>query len=170
MRCIPHLIHRAVINDIGPDIAAAGLERIQSYVGVAGPFDDWDEATAYVSQSVSRSSRIGSLRSGQPLRGSAMSSRSNQIIADYDPKISEALSQQDTGAESSALWSLFETLRDVPLLLIRGALTDLLSEACVQAMQDRATRLELLTVPNVGHAPMLTEEAVPEAIMAFLTQ
>jgi hypothetical protein len=37
-------------------------------------------------------------------------------------------------------------------------------------MQDRAARLELLTVPNVGHAPMLTEEAVPEAIMAFLTQ
>ena len=56
------------------------------------------------------------------------------------------------------------------MLLIRGALTDLLSEACVQSLQDRATRLELLTVPNVGHAPMLTEEAVPEAIMAFLSQ
>ncbi len=167
----PQLIHRAIINDIGPDIAAAGLERIQSYVGVAGPFDNWDEATAYVrvNQSVDLP-RLASLRSGRPLRGSAMSSRNNQIIADYDPKIGEALSQQDTGAESSALWSLFETLRDVPLLLIRGALTDLLSEACVQAMQDRAKRLELLTVPNVGHAPMLTEAEVPEAIMAFLTQ
>jgi hypothetical protein len=37
-------------------------------------------------------------------------------------------------------------------------------------MQDRATRLELLTVPDVGHAPMLTEAEVPEVIMAFLTQ
>jgi len=37
-------------------------------------------------------------------------------------------------------------------------------------MQGRATRLELLTVPNVGHAPMLTEAEVPEAIIAFLTE
>jgi pimeloyl-ACP methyl ester carboxylesterase len=166
----PHLIHRAVINDIGPDIAAAGLERIQSYVGVAGPFDNWDEATAFV-RSISQSI----FPDWQPAQWAAFArqcyvEQNNQIIADYDPKIGEALSQQDTGAESSALWSLFETLRDVPLLLIRGALTDLLSEACVQAMQDRAKRLELLTVPNVGHAPMLTEAEVPEAIMAFLTQ
>jgi pimeloyl-ACP methyl ester carboxylesterase len=166
----PHLIHRAVINDIGPDIAAAGLERIQSYVGVAGPFDDWDQATSYV-RSISQSI----FPDWQPAQWAAFArqcyvEQSNQIIADYDPKIGEALSQQDTGAESSALWSLFETLRDVPLLLIRGALTDLLSVACVQAMQQRAARFELLTVPNVGHAPMLTEAEVPEAIMAFLTQ
>ena len=166
----PHLIHRAVINDIGPDIAAAGLERIQSYVGVAGPFDDWDQATSYV-RSISQSI----FPDWQPAQWAAFArqcyvEQSNQIIADYDPKIGEALSQQDTGAESSALWSLFETLRDVPLLLIRGALTDLLSEACAQAMQQRAACLELLTVPNVGHAPMLTEAEVPEAIMAFLTQ
>jgi pimeloyl-ACP methyl ester carboxylesterase len=166
----PQLIHRAIINDIGPDIAAAGLERIQSYVGVAGPFDNWDEATAFV-----RSISQPIFPDWQPAQWAAFArqcyvEQNNQIIADYDPKIGEALSQQDTGAESSALWSLFETLRDVPLLLIRGALTDLLSEACVQAMQDRAKRLELLTVPNVGHAPMLTEAKVPEAIMAFLTQ
>ena len=166
----PQLIHRAIINDIGPDIAAAGLERIQSYVGVAGPFDNWDEATAFV-----RSISQPIFPDWQPAQWAAFARQcyveeDNQIIADYDPKIGEALSQQDTGAESSALWSLFETLRDVPLLLIRGALTDLLSEACVHAMQDRAKRLELLTVPNVGHAPMLTEAEVPEAIMAFLTQ
>ena len=166
----PQLIHRAIINDIGPDIAAAGLERIQSYVGVAGPFDNWDEATAYV-RSISQSI----FPDWQPAQWAAFArqcyvEQNNQIIADYDPKIGEALSQQDTGAESSALWSLFETLREVPLLLIRGALTDLLSEACVQGMQDRANHLELLTVPNVGHAPMLTEAEVPEAIMAFLTQ
>jgi pimeloyl-ACP methyl ester carboxylesterase len=166
----PHLIHRAVINDIGPDIAAAGLERIQSYVGVAGPFDDWDQATTYV-RSISQSI----FPDWQPSQWAAFArqcyvEQNNQIIADYDPKIGEALSQQDTGAESSALWSLFETLRDVPLLLIRGALTDLLSEDCVRAMQGRATRLELLTVPNVGHAPMLTEAEVPEAIIAFLTE
>ena len=166
----PHLIHRAVINDIGPDIAAAGLERIQSYVGGAGPFDNWDEATTYV-RSISQSI----FPDWQPAQWAAFArqcyvEQNSQIIADYDPKIAEALSQQDTGAESSALWSLFETLRDVPLLLIRGALTDLLAQTCVEAMQERATRLELLTVPNVGHAPMLTEAEVPEAMMAFLTQ
>ena len=166
----PDLIHRAVINDIGPDIAPAGLERIQSYVGVAGPFDDWDQATTYV-RSISQSI----FPDWEDAQWAAFArqcyvEQNNQIIADYDPKIGDALSQQDTGAESSALWSLFETLREVPLLLIRGALTDLLSEACVQGMQDRANHLELLTVPNVGHAPMLTEAEVPEAIMAFLTQ
>jgi len=73
----PHVIQRLVINDIGPDINAAGLERIQSYVGVAGPFADWEEATAYV-MSVSRSFLTGSPPNGRRLLGSAMSS---EVIA-----------------------------------------------------------------------------------------
>ena len=77
-----------------------------------------------------------------------------------DPKIltiriDESLYFANTRFLEDRIYYEVETLRDVPLLLIRGALTDLLSEACVQSMQDRATRLELLTVPNVGHAPML---------------
>ena len=40
----PGLVTRAVINDIGPEIAEVGLNRIKSYVGMVGPFADWDEA------------------------------------------------------------------------------------------------------------------------------
>ena len=165
----PHVIQRLVINDIGPDINAAGLERIQSYVGVAGPFADWEEATAYV-MSVSQSI-FPDWQSAQwaTFARQCYVERGDRIVADYDPRIGEALASQEAGADSAVLWSLFDTLVDVPSLLIRGALTDLLSEFCARAMQSRAPRLELLTVPNVGHAPMLTEADVPEAILAFLS-
>ena len=63
---------------------------------------------------------------------------------------------------------LFDTMVDVPTLLVRGDLTDLLTEECTAAMLKRHPQCELLRVPNVGHAPMLTEPGVLEAIQQFL--
>ena len=70
----PGLIERAVINDIGPEIAQEGLDRIKSYVGVAGPFENWEEATPISAQSLLRSSPIGLTRSGRTSRVSVTSS------------------------------------------------------------------------------------------------
>jgi len=58
----------------------------------------------------------------------------------------------------------------VPTLLVRGALTDLLSVSCVDRMQVLHPAMELLTVPDVGHAPMLNETGVAAAINAFLSR
>jgi pimeloyl-ACP methyl ester carboxylesterase len=165
----PGLIARAVINDIGPEIAPQGLARIKSYVGAAGPFDDWDAARNYIKTISAEIFPKWSAQQWSDFAKQSYIERNGKIVIDYDPGIIEPL-QVDTGdAETETLWAMFDALAHVPLLLVRGELTDLLSEKCVAEMRRRHQHLTVLTVPDVGHAPMLNEPGVSAAIQSFLT-
>ena len=164
----PGLIERAVINDIGPEIAQAGLDRIKSYVGVAGPFEDWEEATAYLSSITAEIFPDWTDAQWSDFARQCYIKREGQIVIDYDPRIATPLATQSTDTEAETLWSLFEAMASVPSLLVRGELTDLLSPECVARMQKVHPSMEVLSVPNVGHAPMLNEPGVTEAIRRFL--
>ena len=164
----PDLIARAVINDIGPEIAQAGLDRIKSYVGVAGPFEDWEEATAYLMSITAEIFPDWTDSQWSDFARQCYIEREGQIVIDYDPRIATPLATQSTDTEAETLWSLFEAMASVPSLLVRGELTDLLSPECVARMQKVHPSMEVLSVPNVGHAPMLNEPGVTEAIRRFL--
>ena len=164
----PGLIERAVINDIGPEIAQAGLDRIKSYVGVAGPFEDWEEATAYLSSITAEIFPDWTDAQWSDFARQCYIEREGQIVIDYDPRIATPLATQSSDTEAETLWSLFEAMASVPSLLVRGELTDLLSPECVARMQKMHPSMEVLSVPNVGHAPMLNEPGVTEAIRRFL--
>ena len=164
----PGLIERAVINDIGPEIAQAGLDRIKSYVGVAGPFEDWEEATAYLSSITAEIFPDWTDAQWSDFARQCYIEREGQIVIDYDPRIATPLATQSSDTEAETLWSLFEAMASVPSLLVRGELTDLLSPECVARMQKVHPSMEVLSVPNVGHAPMLNEPGVTEAIRRFL--
>ena len=164
----PGLIERAVINDIGPEIAQAGLDRIKSYVGVAGPFEDWEEATAYLSSITAEIFPDWTNAQWSDFARQCYIEREGQIVIDYDPRIATPLATQSSDTEAETLWSLFEAMASVPSLLVRGELTDLLSPECVARMQKVHPSMEVLSVPNVGHAPMLNEPGVTEAIRRFL--
>ncbi|MFL2503430.1 MAG: alpha/beta fold hydrolase [Luminiphilus sp.] len=164
----PGLIERAVINDIGPEIAQEGLDRIKSYVGVAGPFEDWEEATAYLSSITAEIFPDWTDAEWSVFARQCYIERDGQIVIDYDPRIAAPLATQSSDTEAKTLWSLFELMAPVPSLLVRGELTDLLSPECVARMQKMHPSMEVLSVPNVGHAPMLNEPGVTEAIRRFL--
>ena len=164
----PGLIARAVINDIGPEIAQAGLDRIKSYVGVAGPFEDWEEATAYLSSITAEIFPDWTDAQWSDFARQCYIEREGQIVIDYDPRIATPLAIQSSDTEAETLWSLFEAMASVPSLLVRGELSDLLSPECVARMQKVHPSMEVLSVPNVGHAPMLNEPGVTEAIRRFL--
>jgi len=66
------------------------------------------------------------------------------------------------------LWPLFEAVKPVPVLALRGALSDILSDATLQAMAEAHPDLTAVTVPDRGHAPFLDEPAATAAIDAFL--
>ena len=91
------------------------------------------------------------------------------MIVDYDPRIAESLAAESNDTEAGTLWSLFAAMSAVPSLLIRGDLTDLLTESCVVKMREVHPDMAVLSVPRVGHAPMLNESGVTEAIRGFLT-
>ena len=165
----PGLVTRAVINDIGPEIADVGLNRIKFYVGTVGPFADWDEARVYLK---SASAEIFPDWQGAQWADFAHQcyvERDGQVIVDYDPRIAEPLAAENNDTEADALWSLFAAMSAVQSLLIRGELTDLLTESCVAKMCEGHPDMAVLSVPRVGHAPMLNESGVAEAIRGFLT-
>jgi len=164
----PGLIERAVINDIGPEIAQAGLDRIKSYVGLAGPFEDWEEATAYVMSITVEIFPDWTDSQWSDFARQCYIEREGQILIDYDPRIATPLATQSSDTEAETLWSLFESMAPVPSLLVRGELSDLLSPEFVARMQKMHPSMEVLSVPNVGHAPMLNEPSVTEVIRRFL--
>ena len=68
------------------------------------------------------------------------------------------------------MWPLFAALAQQPLLVIRGAKSDLLSAAAAEKMQAAAPNMKLAVVPGVGHAPELSEPEAVAAIDAFLAE
>ena len=165
----PGLISRAVINDIGPEIGTAGLERIKSYVGSAGPFDNWESATAYIKSVTAEIFPLWDDEQWAYFARQSYVERKGKIVIDYDPRIVEPLKEEGADTESDTLWSMFDALETVPTLIVRGDRTDLLSEDCVSKMCQRRKQCTVLSVPDVGHAPMLNEPGVSSAIQSFLT-
>jgi len=90
------------------------------------------------------------------------------VILDYDMHISDPMKNSDAATAPAVLWSLFDNLESKPLLLVRGELSDLLDMDCVEEMQRRHPDMQRVNVPGVGHAPMLDESGVLDAIVAFI--
>ena len=158
-----------VINDVGPDIEAAGLARIASYTGKTQPPATWADA-AKTAQFINEvafpdygaddwmafARRLFRDEGGAP-------------VAAYDPGIAAGLKpQSDAPVAPPDLWPMWDALQGLPVLAIRGALSDLLSPATLDKMGERHEGMIAVTVPNRGHAPMLDEPEAVAAIDAFL--
>jgi pimeloyl-ACP methyl ester carboxylesterase len=164
----PGRLAGVVMNDIGPVVDASGLARIGSYVGQGRSYPTW----------------IHAARSLQAVHGEAFPdwdldqwlemakrnlvvSQNGRISYDYDMAIAEPFSQPGNAAPDN-LWLAYEALRDVPMLLVRGELSDLLSADTVKQMGVRNPKMKAVTVPRVGHAPTLDEPEARAAIDALL--
>ena len=167
---MPGVFSHVVLNDIGPELCDEGLNRIKGYVGQGEPVTTWTEAVAY-------NRRINEV-AFPTLSDEGWEQFARQIfkeidgvpVLDYDPRISEAVTAEDLDAVPPDLWPVFDLLGQQPLMLIRGALSDLLDERITAEMQRRVPAMAYLEVTDVGHAPMLKDEAVIGAIEAFFNQ
>ena len=91
-----------------------------------------------------------------------------RIVFDYDMKIAEPLTNDATLDQD--LWPAFRALGGKPLLVLRGELSDLLSAATMERMAAEVPGAMTVTVPRVGHPPLLTEPAAVAAIDTWLAQ
>lgn len=166
----PERIKAAVLNDIGPVIDPKGLKRIQGYVGGAGPFKSWDEAADAVRtiNGVAFPNETGQDFWIAFAKRVCHETDTGEIAFQYDKNISKPVQSGDVAPPD--LWPFFDALAPKPVLLIRGALTDLLNEATVQEMARRSPSMIRVDIANVGHAPLLTEPDARDAIDAFLEQ
>ncbi len=163
----PALLAGIVLNDVGPEVDPAGLERIRGYAGKAPPVRDWAEAVATVRRvygpalpglSEARLEKLARAGYREDARGVPQ--------PDADPLISEPL--KDTSKAAPDLWPLWGAIAKVPMLAIRGGLSDILSAATLARMQREKPDLQALTIANRGHAPLLDEPESLAAIDAFL--
>lgn len=160
----------ALLNDVGPVLDPAGLARIRTYVGKAATWPTWLHAAR----------AIGEIHAAiYPDNGIedwlAMAKRlcrltsQGRVVYDYDMKIAEPM--RLPGGESGIdMWPAFESLRSVPVTLLRGGCSDLLGEASAAELSRRLPELELVVVPRIGHAPTLDEPESRAAIDRLLAR
>jgi pimeloyl-ACP methyl ester carboxylesterase len=163
----PTAIAGVVLNDIGPELDPKGLARIGGYVGKTTVPADWDMAVTQMKQLFAPA--YPDLTEEEWLEQARQAYRTDgdgRLINDYDLNISQALAKQASTPFDG--WALFGTLKDVPVLAIRGALSDLLSADCFDRMAEAKPDLIRVTVPNRGHVPMLTEPECVAALDDFL--
>lgn len=165
----PGVVLSVVLNDIGPETNPSGLDRIRAYIGDHKKVSNWDEATAVTKK----------IHAAQfPLFGAAdWRAFANNIyrqnadgtpVLDYDFDISVPLNQPPDAQAATDLWPVFEAMSAIPTLLIRGELSDILNQSCVDQMQRTHTKLAYVEVPECGHAPTLNETESRLAIDQFL--
>jgi pimeloyl-ACP methyl ester carboxylesterase len=156
-----------VLNDAGPQFDPAGIRRIAGYAGKLPPVSSWAEAAAQAKSVYGLA--LPGLSDEAWLDYAHRSYRENAAgipVPDMDPKISQAFANPATAPAD--LWPLYAQIKGVPMLVIRGALSDLLSPATVARMVREKPDLEHVTVANRGHSPMLDEPECRAAIDAFL--
>lgn len=163
----PTCVAAAILNDIGPVIEPDGLVRIQQYTGTLPSVQTWDEASAQVKAIYGASLPGMSDADWQSLiKRSFRETESGQPVLDFDPNIGRAVREIDM--QLGDPWDAFEHLAGIPTLVLRGELSDILSDATVDAMQQRHEGLARATIADRGHAPLLNEPDSLAAIRRFL--
>lgn len=163
---MPTVIGAVVLNDIGPVIEREGLARIAGYVGRAPLPHSWGDATRMVRDMNKRHFPRVSDAQWDEVARQWFNETNGKPAPGYDAEISRSLSVLDGPAPQ--LWPQFEALKNVPVLVLRGENSDILSEATVAEMQRRHPALASFVVPEQGHAPLLKDRPTNEAIRRFL--
>lgn len=164
----PTRIGAVVLNDIGPVIDMQGLIRIAGYVGRTPVPKSWGDAARVVRQLCERDFPNLTEADADAFARQLFNEKNAKPVAGYDAKIARGFSVLD--GPMPALWPQFATLKHVPVLVIRGANSDLLTEATVAEMTKRHPDCTSYTVRNEGHAPLLWDSGSQGAIAAFFAK
>jgi pimeloyl-ACP methyl ester carboxylesterase len=163
----PQRIAAAIINDVGPDVDPAGIDRILTYVGKDVRFKSWDEAADTIAANYGSKFDRFTHADWVAMAKRNCREENGEICFDYDMAIAEPFRTAGPVPQVD-LWPLFDALGQKPLLVVRGGKSDLLTAETAEKMQAVAPGMKLVVVPGVGHAPELSEPEAVTAIDEFL--
>jgi len=148
-------IRRMVINDVGPFIPKAALERIGQYVGADWRFADLDAAEAHMRRAYAPFGNLSDAQWRELTRNSVRQAEDGMLVPDYDPGI--AAPYRAGPIADVDLWGLWDRI-SCPVLVLRGANSDLLLPETLAQMRRRGPRrVDVLEFPDCGHAPALMD-------------
>jgi pimeloyl-ACP methyl ester carboxylesterase len=162
----PSSVGAVVLNDIGPVIERDGLTRIAAYVGRVPLPADWAEATRIIRDLNHRQFPAVPDAQWGELARQYFNDDNGLPSAAYDPALAKSLAQMTEAIPE--LWSQFTAITPVPVLALRGELSDILSAATLKDMRQRHARLETATISGQGHAPLLKDDASIRIVADFL--
>ena len=163
----PQRILATIMNDVGPDVDVEGVNRILTYVGNDRRFASWDEAADAIAANYGASFERYTHDDWVKMARRNCREEDGEIRFDYDMAIAEPF--KTTGPTPHLdLWPFFAALAEKPVLVVRGAKSDLLKEATAAKMQQVSPNVKLTVVAGVGHAPELNEPEALAAVDEFL--
>lgn len=164
----PELIEAVILNDIGPVLETEGLKRIASYVGKGAMPKTMEEALQRIKNSNPDFTDLDESEWHHLTKMSFRETRSGGVALTYDAALSRSFLTLDFSKPQPTLWPFFDALKEVPVLVIRGGNSDLLSEATVKKMVSLHLRLSSFTALNEAHAPLLWRPKTANAIVRFV--
>jgi pimeloyl-ACP methyl ester carboxylesterase len=165
----PQLLAGLVLNDIGPVIEAVGLLRIKEYVGkLPEPANFLEGAEILRTLAAAQFPKLTGA-DWVALARRTWREAGGRLVTTYDVALSSALDAFDPGQPLPTMWPQFDALAGLPLLVIRGVNSDILSATTVAMMQERHPGMKTLLVADQGHAPLLDDPDTIGRIASFAT-
>lgn len=162
----PAAIRRLVLNDVGPVLTAQSLKRIGQYTGNAPLFDSVADAEKYVRLVSAPFGHLSDVQWRHLTVYSVRERPDGKYEMSYDPAIGEPFRRAFVYTDLD-LWSVYDAIL-CPTLVLHGAESDLLTAETVQAMARRGPRAQVVEIPDVGHAPVLMDDAQIRLVRDFL--
>jgi pimeloyl-ACP methyl ester carboxylesterase len=164
----PAAIAGAVLNDIGPVIEPRGLMRIKSYVGKLPQPTSFEDGGEMLRRLFGAHFPKLTADDWTAFARRTFEERDGKLASSYDPKLAQTLQGIDIERPLPPLWREFDALARVPVMVVRGANSDVLSPETVAAMRQHHPDLRVVEVPDQGHAPLLSDEATISRIVGFI--
>src|SRR5262245_57483675 len=164
----PSAIAGAVLNDIGPVIEPRGLMRIKSYVGKMPEPRTFEEGAEILRRLFQpQFPRLGPddwLASARR----TFKEENGRLLTTYDPKLATTMAGVDLERPIPNLWKEFDALTNVPVMVVRGENSDILSQKTLAEMRDRRAEMKIHEVSDQGHAPILAERETISSLTEFI--
>jgi pimeloyl-ACP methyl ester carboxylesterase len=163
----PTVIRGAVLNDIGPVLEPRGMARIRGYVGRLPVPRSIPDAADLLKEMMSERFNGLSEADWEAYAKITFADAVGRIKSRYDQNLMKTLEGLDLEQPLPTLWPQFDGLRGVPLLILRGANSDLFSSETLKEMTERHPGAEVHTVEGQGHAPLLLDQETITRICGF---
>ncbi|MEO6024323.1 MAG: alpha/beta hydrolase [Burkholderiales bacterium] len=158
-------IQKLVMNDVGPFIPKAALERLSAYVGRVPNMQSVDDVEQYLRVILAPFGKLTDAQWQHMARYSAKRESDNKYVLHYDPTIADVF--KGAALQDINLWPFWQMVK-CPVFVIRGAESDLLLRETVTQMQSGRSNIQALEVPQTGHAPALMDTMQIGAVREFL--